>query len=132
MELHVRVVEGAEVPKMDVAGKSDPYVVLTLNKSSQKWQTATKKNTTTPVWNQEFHLPITSQLDDILTVTLYDDDNVSKDDVISNLEIQVNKLKIGHVNDSWYTLHPLAKKVSTGGKVRLVLHLDKIGKPAFQ
>lgn len=131
MELHVKVVEAAEVPNMDTAGKSDPYVVLTLNTSSQKWKTKHKNNTATPVWNEQFTLPITTKLDDILTVEMYDKDDISKDDFISKVVIQVNKIPQGKVNDSWYTMHP-GKGVKTGGKLRLVVHLTKAGAEPFK
>ena len=131
MNLHIRVVEAADVPKMDVAGKSDPYVLIKSSKSSQTYQTKHKNNTDKPVWNEEFTIPITSAMDDILTIEMYDKDTISKDDIISKIAIQVNKIPPGKVNDSWYTMHPLGK-LTTGGKLRLVVHLAKQGQPAFQ
>ena len=131
MELHIRAVEAAEVPKMDTCGKSDPYLKFKLSTSSQTWKTKAKKNTATPVWNEEFHLPITSNMSDELTIQLYDDDDVSKDDIISTMNVSVKSLQIGKVTDQWYTFQP-AKGVKTGGKVRLVFHLDKSGKTAFK
>ena len=131
MELHIKVVEAADVPKMDTAGKSDPFVQLSLSTTSQKWKTKSKNNTSTPVWNEQFTLPITTKLDDILTVELYDKDDVSKSDIISKVVIQVNKIPQGKVNDSWYTMHP-EKGVKTGGKLRLVVHLTKPGAEPFK
>ncbi|OHS97684.1 C2 domain containing protein [Tritrichomonas foetus] len=131
MILHIKAIEGADIPKMDVAGKSDPYLKFTLSTSSQKWKTKTVNNSLTPVWNEELHLPITSSLKDELTVQLYDDDNVSKDDIISSLKFKVDDFKEGKVTDKWYNFEP-AKGVKNGGKVRLVFHLDKSGKEAFK
>lgn len=130
MELNIKIVEAKDVPKMDAVGKSDPYVILKLSKSSQEWKTKVQKNTYTPVWNQEFKLPLTSQLDEILTVEMWDKD-VAKDDQISTVKLQVNKIPVGKVNDSWYTMHPV-KGVKTGGKLRIVVHLCKPGAVAFQ
>ena len=131
MELHIKAIEAAEVPKMDTAGKSDPFLTFQLSTSSQKWKTKAKKNTTTPVWNEEFHLPITSNLTDELTIKLYDDDDVSKDDIISSKSFRVKDFPVGKVIDQWYSFSP-APKVKAGGKVRLVFHLDKSGKEAFK
>lgn len=131
MELHIRAVEASDVPKMDTAGKSDPYLKFHLSTSSQEWKTKSKKNTTTPVWNEEFHLPITSGMSDVLTVSLYDDDDVSKDDIISNKGFTVKDFPPGKVVDQWYTFTPV-KGAKSGGKVRLVFHLDKSGKTPFK
>ncbi|KAK8890065.1 Protein Aster-C [Tritrichomonas musculus] len=131
MELHIKAIEAAEVPKMDTCGKSDPYLKFSLSTSSQTWKTKTKKNTNTPVWNEEFHLPITSNMSDELTIKLYDDDDVSKDDIISSMTFPVRNFQVGKVIDQWYSFTP-AKGVKNGGKVRLVFHLDKSGKTAFK
>lgn len=130
MELHIKAIEAADVPKMDTAGKSDPFLTFQLSTSSQKWKTKSKKNTVTPVWNEEFHLPITSSLNDELTVKLYDDDDVSKDDIISSKIFKVREFPVGKVVDQWYSFNP--SKAKSGGKVRLVFHLDKSGKEAFK
>lgn len=130
MELHIRAVEASEIPNMDVVGKSDPYLKFTLSTSSQKWKTKSKGNAASPVWNEEFHLPITSALNDILEIKLYDED-ISKDDLISTRRFSVSDMQIGQVIDAWYSFRP-EEGVKSGGKIRLIFHLDTIGKPAFQ
>ena len=89
-----------------------------------------KKNTDIPVWNEEFHLPITSNMGDVLHVELYDKDDVSKDDIISTMDFRVNSFPVGKVTDTWYNFNP-AKGVKSGGKVRLVFHLDRSGQTPF-
>lgn len=131
MELHIRAVEATEVPKMDAIGKSDPYLKFNLSTSSQEWKTKHKNNTDKPVWNEEFHLPITSSMNDQLTISLYDKDDISKDDLISTMSFNVRNFQVGKIVDQWYTFQP-AKGVKNPGKVRLVFHLDKSGKPAFK
>lgn len=129
MELNIKLVEAKDVPKMDTIGKSDPYIILKLSQSNQQWKTKYKKDTDCPVWNEEFTLPITNKMDEILTVEMWDKD-LAKDDAISTLQIQVNKIPIGKVNDSWYTMHPV-KGVPKGGKVRIIVHLCRAGSPKF-
>lgn len=131
MELHIKAIEASDVPNMDIAGKSDPYLKFQLSTSSQTWKTKVKKNTNKPVWNEVFDLPITSSMSDQVTISLYDKDDISKDDLISTFVLDVKSLEVGKVNDSWYDFHP-AKHVKKGGKVRLVLHLDKFGNEAFK
>lgn len=125
MELHVRCVEAKDVPKMDFIGKSDPYLSLKLSSSNQVWKTSYKKNTYTPNWNQEFHLPLTAGMDDILTVTMYDKDLI-KDDIISHCQIHISELQVGKVTDEWFYMTP-EKGVKKGGKVRLFLLLTEPG-----
>lgn len=119
MELKVRVVEADDIPKTDTLSKSDPYVVLTLSSSSETWKTEVKKNTLKPVWDQEFTIPIHPKLDEILKVEIYDKD-VGKDQLISRVLLQVNKIPEGKADSSWYTMHA-AKGMKKGGKLMLVI-----------
>ncbi|OHS96572.1 hypothetical protein TRFO_37252 [Tritrichomonas foetus] len=66
-----------------------------------------------------------------LTVSLYDKDDVSKDDLISTQKWKVSDFKIGKVKDAWHNFTP-TKGVKVGGKVRLVFHFDKSGKEPFR
>ena len=130
MILHIRAVEACEVPKMDVIGKSDPYLLFKISTSSQTWKTKHKNNTDKPVWSEEFHIPITTNMTDELRVELFDKDDISKDDIISTYNFKVKNFPIGKVIDQWYNFSPV-KGVKTGGKVRLVFHLDRSGATAF-
>lgn len=131
MILHIRAVEACEVPKMDVIGKSDPYLIFKINTSSQSWKTKHKNNTDKPVWNEEFHIPITSGMSDELLVEMYDKDDISKDDLISTMTYKVNTFPVGKVTDQWYNYSP-AKGVKHGGRVRLMFHLDRPGATPFK
>lgn len=129
MQLHVRVLEAASLPNMDTIGKSDPYTVLTITGSNQKWKTTTKDNTNMPIWNEIFTLPVSSDLSGVLKALVLDED-ISSDDEIGFIEIPIKNLVQGKVLDKWYNLTP-AKGVQKAGQLRLVLHLDQIGFPAF-
>lgn len=130
MILHIRAVEACDVPKMDIIGKSDPYLKFKISTSSQVWKTKVKKNTHVPVWNEEFHLPITSGMSDQLHIELFDKDDISKDDIISTQDFDVKSFPIGKIIEQWYDFSP-AKGVKKGGRVRLVFHLTKSGHDAF-
>lgn len=126
MELLVKAVEAEAIPKLDVTDNSDPFLKIRISTSAQKWKTKTIHNTAEPVWNEEFRIPVTSSLGDILKISLYDDDHISKDDMISCREFKVRDFPIGKVIDSWYTFSPV-DGVESGGNIRLVFYLDKIG-----
>lgn len=137
MILHVRAVEAVDVPKMDIFTKSDPYCIISLSNSVNRQRTRTIQNNDHPVWNEEFHFPIQTKknVNDInlgsirLSITLFDQDTFSKDDIISSIEIPLNDYIVGRVYDEWYTLFP-AKKLKEGGRIHLVVHLaSKDAKP---
>lgn len=131
MRLHVKAIEANDVPKMDTIGKSDPYLEFRLSTSSQVWKTKYKKNTYKPVWNQQFDLPITTQGDDVLTVTLYDYDTVSKSDKISYLDFPIRDFVEDEITDKWYDFTS-TKSSRKGGKVRLAFHYAQPGVPPFK
>lgn len=131
MILHVKCIEAKDVPKMDVIGESDPYLVLKTNKSNQEYKTAYVRDTKNPVWNEKFSIQITSSMDEILTVTMYDKD-LMKDDIISHCIIQVNQLQIGKITDNWFEMTSDCKKYPKGGTVRLMLHLARHGAEPFK
>ena len=72
-DLHaVRVtVHGGKVKDADFIGKSDPYVVLTLDGAD--FRTATKDNTLTPQWDQTWEFQVKSQ-NPVLEVKAFDAD----------------------------------------------------------
>lgn len=130
MNLHIKVVEAVDVPKMDVFSKSDPYCIVSLSNAPGRQRTRTIQNNDHPIWNQEFHFPIqnkkggnTDNFGSIkLSITLYDEDTFSKDDIISSIEIPLNDYIVGRVYDEWYTLFP-AKKLKEGGRIHLVVNI---------
>ena len=68
----VRVtVHSGKVKDADWVGKSDPYVILSLD--GTKWKSVTKDNTLTPEWNETWEFPIKSQ-NPVLEIQCYDAD----------------------------------------------------------
>ena len=131
MQLHVRVVEATDVPKMDFFGKADPYCLLQLSSSSTVRKTKVCETTYSPVWNEEFHFPVTNQATDVLHILMKDRDRGCADDPISQIEIPLATLAQGNVIDKWYDMKPV-KGVKKGGRLRLVLHLANSGMTPFQ
>ncbi|KAK8838587.1 hypothetical protein M9Y10_033219 [Tritrichomonas musculus] len=122
-KLFIKAIEATDVPKMDVIGKSDPYLLFRLSTTSETWKTSYIKNNHSPVWNEDFRLPLASGMSVQLTVELYDKDDVSKDDIISKMSFDVSKFPFGKVIDEWYDFTPV-KGVSKGGKVHLAFCVD--------
>lgn len=125
MILHVTAKEARNIPSMDIIGKSDPYLLFKLSSTEQTWKTRYINNNHSPVWDEEFVIPITSSVDDILTVELWDKDLLTPDDLISTLVLIIKYFPIGEVTDKWYNFNP-ANGVEKGGEVRLIFRLDHL------
>ena len=95
--LRVTLVSGANLPSADMLGKSDPYVVLGLGSSSHR--SAVVGGTVDPTWGEAFTL-YTPPGDDggagtstaTLTLTVLDQDKLSKDDVLGTAELRLDDL----------------------------------------
>ena len=81
MKLHLRIIEADNIPKMDILGKADPYVVVSFTISKDTDQTEVIDKTYTPKWDKQMELRISS-IDESVVFQLKDHDKVSKDDLI--------------------------------------------------
>lgn len=131
MQVHVRVVEAKELPKMDLFGKTDAFALLQYNASRNIQKTKVIQDDYTPVWNEEFHFTAEDLSIDTLTVFLKDDDNGNSDDPISALKLPMNTFPVGQVVDKWYSLTPV-RGVKKGGQIRLTIHVAEPGAAPFQ
>ncbi|KAL9230275.1 hypothetical protein vseg_005648 [Gypsophila vaccaria] len=76
--LSVTVVSAEKLPVMDMTGKSDPYVVVTLKKAGTKMKTRVLNKTLNPVWNQTFDFVIEDALHELIIFEVYDHDTLGK------------------------------------------------------
>ena len=94
--LHIKICEAKKVLKMDLGGKSDPYITLRL-KSQEKskcQKTQVISNTTDPIWNQEFDIDVDDP-NDVLLINMYDEDIKNDDKMMDELQYPVNTWPIG-------------------------------------
>ncbi|KAL6844059.1 hypothetical protein ACP4OV_025732 [Aristida adscensionis] len=77
--LSVTVISGEDLPAMDMNGKSDPYVVLSLKKSKTKYKTRVVNESLNPIWNQTFDFVVEDGLHDMLILEAYDHDTFRRD-----------------------------------------------------
>jgi len=77
------------LPKMDVTSAGDPYVIIKYG--STEFRSETKPKTSNPEWNFKAVLKPDTAIKDI-TVTLYDEDKHTKDDLIGEVTISVDDL----------------------------------------
>lgn len=127
--LNINAVEAKGLPKMDVIGKCDPYLLFKLNNSKTVYKTEVIKKTYEPKWNQVIQIPISSAQGTTLHVELFDWDKITKHDLVSTHDFQINSFPLGKVIDMWYTFFA-APNVKHPGKVHLIFHLaDKNDTP---
>lgn len=77
--LSVTVISGEDLPAMDVMGKSDPYVVVSMKKTTSKNKTRVVNESLNPIWNQTFDFMVEDGLHDMLILEVWDHDTFGKD-----------------------------------------------------
>ena len=122
MTFYIKIISGKNIPVADNTGLSDPFCILGLKDRKEKKKTLIRKQTLTPVWNQEFQFKVLSYNTDIFILELYDYDKYSKNDFLGKWEISIKDIKPGIVED---------KEINAGGLILVKYHLAFPGKPAF-
>ena len=101
--LVVKVIEEKNITAAD-GDTSDPYCVLKVAEMEKK--TKIIDCTLNPIWNQIFFFDIKSYSTNELLIKIFDKDKLSKDDLLFQWIIPINKLQCGIVEDKWYdSLH---------------------------
>ena len=115
--LAVKVVEAKNLIIAD-ENSSDPYCVLKINGIEKK--TRVIDCTLNPIWNQTFYFDISSYSTNELSIKIFDKDKLSKDDLLFQLTIPINKFQCGIVEDKWYS------------SIHLITHLVYPGHSSFE
>ena len=115
--LAVKVVEASNLVKTD-ADSSDPYCVLKIAGIEKK--TKVIDCTVNPIWNQTFYFDIPSYSTNELLIKVFDKDKLSKDDLLLQYILPINKMQCGLVEDKWH------------GSLHLITHLMAPGQLSFE
>ncbi|KAJ0989511.1 hypothetical protein J5N97_007867 [Dioscorea zingiberensis] len=75
----VTVISAEDLPAMDLMGKADPYVVLSMKKTETKFKTRVVNESLNPTWNQNFDFVVEDGLHDMLILEVWDHDTFGKD-----------------------------------------------------
>ncbi|EKX32347.1 hypothetical protein GUITHDRAFT_121488 [Guillardia theta CCMP2712] len=94
--LNLTVLSASKLPKMDFFRSCDPYCVAYINGSgsSPSFRTSVVQRSTSPTWNEKFTWKLGGDTT-ILTITLWDKDNVSKDDLIGTVIVDLRSCVAG-------------------------------------
>jgi len=89
-KLRVKVLRATNVDKKDMGKKdfSDVYVKMEVPKAKTQSSTV-KKDSTDPVWNEQFELDVRDALKDAVTLTVMDQDTMAVDDKIGTVVVDV-------------------------------------------
>lgn len=126
--LHVNVNKAKDLPKMDASGKNDVYVTI-LNRAGQTFQTRVIENSSKPVWNQDFHVPVTSIHDEEITFRVYDKDP-SRSELIGLFKVRLCDVPCGTILQREFHVDS-GEGAKGGGYVECMLHLTAEGQPSF-
>ncbi|KAG9306059.1 hypothetical protein G9A89_020254 [Geosiphon pyriformis] len=113
-EITVHVEEARNLKDEDVAGKSDPYVELWIEKG-YKQKTSTKTNTITPKWDEKFTFNVDN--DPYLYLKVLDSD-VGDDDKIGETKVDLKEVYQKRSVGGWYKL-PALLGFKSNGEIRL-------------
>ncbi|CAA7039066.1 unnamed protein product [Microthlaspi erraticum] len=101
--LSVTVVAAEDLPAVDVMGKADPFVVITLKKSESKSKTRVIPDSLNPVWNQSFDFVVEDALHDLLMLEVWDHDKFGKDK-IGRVIMTLTRVMLEGEFQEWFAL----------------------------
>ncbi|KFV52745.1 Cytosolic phospholipase A2 epsilon, partial [Tyto alba] len=96
----------------NTVNQTDCYVSLSLpTASSEAVRTKTVKNCKDPVWNETFCFRIQSQVKNILELKVYDENAVTKDDLLFTVLFDVAKIQLGETVHLTFQLNPKTQEM---------------------
>ena len=119
MLFNIRIIQAKNIQAMDNNGFSDPYCKLELlgNPESIK-KTRIIEKSLAPFWDEFYQFEIKS-LHDIFQISLFDYDKLSKDDLISNYQIDLSKCEYGTIFEGDISMHPTNSSINYPGEIKI-------------
>eukprot|EP00887_Chlorella_sp_A99_P007894 scaffold20.g7894.t1 len=110
--LNVQLVDATNLPRMDLIGRADPYVQLSVADKG-KASSSVRSNTLEPVWNEEFPLLVHDSKQQRLKVALWDSETLLPDRLMGEVELPLEALDLsGAANDVWIPVPRFRKPAS--------------------
>ncbi|XP_077640276.1 cytosolic phospholipase A2 epsilon [Lonchura striata] len=108
----VKIIRMKNLRKADIFSQTDCYISLSLPTASPETvRTKTIKNCKDPVWNETFCFRIQSQVKNILEMKVYDENAVTKDDLLFTVLFDVAKIQLGETVHLTFQLNPKTQEM---------------------
>ncbi|KAF9270554.1 tricalbin [Marasmius fiardii PR-910] len=116
--LRVTLLEGRDLRAADRGGKSDPYVVFSLN-GMKVAKSQTIKKTLNPTWNEDFDISVRSRVGSVFVAEVYDWDQVGRADPLGEARIDLEEIEPFQAAER--TLPLILEKEGAKGQIRVRL-----------
>ncbi|KAE8674413.1 Synaptotagmin-4 [Hibiscus syriacus] len=113
--LSVTVIAAEDLPAVDILGKADPFVIITLKKSEAKATTRVANETLNPVWDHTFDFVVEDALHEMIILEVWDYDTLKKEKIGRCIMTLTRVLLEGEVQDTF--------ELDGAKSGRLLLHL---------
>ena len=122
--------EGKSLTAMDSNGKNDAFCTV-VNQTNPK---IIKKSqilyeSTEPKWNYFTSVKIFDYYSDIIRISCYDYDVIGSNDLIGYIDLPVNNMGDGKINDEWVNISD--PKKGSGGKLHIIYQICTKGWKPF-
>lgn len=114
--LRVKLIDGESIRGVDRGGKSDPYVVFTLN-GQRVFKSQTKKKTLTPVWDEEFSAQVISRVGADFSLEVFDWNQIEQAKSLGIAKIELTDIEPFTAAER--SLPLVAEKPGDHGKIRI-------------
>ncbi|KAJ2844806.1 Tricalbin-2, partial [Coemansia brasiliensis] len=101
--VRMRIASATNLPAADKSGTSDPYVVALID-GVKVWESETVKKTLNPRWNEQAELGIRQRNKTVLTLEVYDWNQIQSHTLLGTLTLPLKDLPIGKPVEKSYGL----------------------------
>ncbi|KAJ2706514.1 Tricalbin-2 [Coemansia sp. IMI 203386] len=115
--VRVRIASASNLPAADKSGTSDPYVVALVD-GVKVWESQTLKKTLNPRWNQQTEVGIRQRSKTVLTLEVFDWNQIQSHTLLGTTTIPLKDLPIGEAVEKDY---PLASSAMGSGRATMQL-----------
>ena len=122
-KIHIHIMDGHDIPNVDLIGKTDPYLRLKLNDQEFVQKTDVKENTLNPLWDQTITLYSLSQTCS-LQIELRDE-ATGKDPLLGSKNIDLSKIVDDDIVEYMEELIP-AKGMKKGGIIHFYVQITNL------
>ena len=123
---YFRIIEGKDLTAMDSNGKNDAYCTI-VNRRFPKIIKTTQilYKSVNPKWNYFVNIKIYDYETDVIRISCYDHDKLSKDDLIGYKDLYVKDMGEGKLLDKWIDIHNYES--GSKGKLHIMYQICSFG-----